>query len=41
MSIIDTRREQMFPVLDAAQVETAKRFAQRTGTGFRTGRCRF
>jgi thioredoxin reductase (NADPH) len=27
MSIIDTRREQMFPVLDAAQVETAKRFA--------------
>jgi thioredoxin reductase (NADPH) len=27
MSVIDTRREQMFPVLDAAQVETAKRFA--------------
>jgi thioredoxin reductase (NADPH) len=27
MSIIDTRREQMFPVLDDAQVETAKRFA--------------
>jgi thioredoxin reductase (NADPH) len=27
MSIIETRREQMFPVLDPGQVETAKRFA--------------
>ena len=27
MSIIDTRRDQMFPVLDKAQIETAKRFA--------------
>jgi thioredoxin reductase (NADPH) len=27
MSIIETRREQMFPVLDPSQVETAKRFA--------------
>ena len=27
MSIIETRREQIFPVLDAAQIETAKRFA--------------
>jgi thioredoxin reductase (NADPH) len=27
MSVIDNRREQMFPVLDAAQVETALRFA--------------
>src|SRR4051794_7990453 len=26
-SIIETRHHQMFPVLDAAQVETAKRFA--------------
>ncbi len=26
MSLIDTRRDQMFPVLDAAQVETARRF---------------
>ena len=27
MSIIETRRDQIFPVLDAAQIETAKRFA--------------
>jgi thioredoxin reductase (NADPH) len=27
MSLIDTRGHQMFPVLDAAQIETAKRFA--------------
>ena len=27
MSLIDTRRAQMFPVLDAAQMETARRFA--------------
>jgi len=27
MSVIEKRREQIFPVLDAAQVETAKRFA--------------
>ena len=27
MSLIDTRRHQMFPVLDAGQVETARRFA--------------
>jgi thioredoxin reductase (NADPH) len=27
MSVIDTRRQQMFPVLDPAQIETAKRFA--------------
>ena len=27
MSLIDTRGPQMFPVLDAAQIETAKRFA--------------
>ena len=27
MSLIENRREQMFPVLDAAQIETAKRFA--------------
>jgi hypothetical protein len=27
MSLIDTRREQIFPVLDANQIETAKRFA--------------
>jgi thioredoxin reductase (NADPH) len=27
MSVIQTRSHQMFPVLDAGQVETAKRFA--------------
>jgi thioredoxin reductase (NADPH) len=27
MTILDTRRDQMFPVLDAAQMETARRFA--------------
>ena len=27
MSIIGTREHQMFPVFDAAQLETAKRFA--------------
>ena len=30
MSLIDTRGHQMFPVLDAAQTETAKRFASGT-----------
>jgi len=27
MSVIDTRRQQMFPVLDVGQMETASRFA--------------
>ena len=27
MSVIDTRRQQMFPVLDAGQIETTSRFA--------------
>ena len=27
MSIIESRREQLFPVFDTAQIETAKRFA--------------
>jgi thioredoxin reductase (NADPH) len=27
MSLVETRRHQMFPVLDMAQIETAKRFA--------------
>ena len=27
MGVIETRRQQMFPVLDAGQIETAKRFA--------------
>ncbi|CAN5545309.1 FAD-dependent oxidoreductase [soil metagenome] len=34
MSTIDTRHHQMFPVLDAAQVETAKRFASGPETRF-------
>jgi thioredoxin reductase (NADPH) len=29
MTLIDTRRSQMFPVLSPAQIETAKRFASR------------
>ncbi len=37
MSIIDTRREQMFPVLDAAQMETARRFASGPVRTFRPG----
>src|SRR6185437_8766031 len=27
MSVLDTRRDQMFPLLDTAQMETARRFA--------------
>ncbi|WP_457825289.1 hypothetical protein, partial [Staphylococcus aureus] len=27
MSVIETRRDQMFPVLDQAQIATARRFA--------------
>jgi thioredoxin reductase (NADPH) len=27
MTVIDTRRDQMFPVLSASQIETARRFA--------------
>ena len=38
MSIIETRREQIFPVLDAAQIETAKRFA---GYSVRSRRARW
>jgi thioredoxin reductase (NADPH) len=37
MSIIDTRREQMFPVLDAAQMKTAQRFASGPPRRFRPG----
>ena len=35
MSLIENRREQMFPVLDAGQMETAKRFATGTPREFR------
>jgi len=31
MSLIDTRFDQMFPVLDAVQIETAKTICQRPG----------
>jgi thioredoxin reductase (NADPH) len=34
MSIIETRRQQMFPVLDAGQIETAKRFASGPAQSF-------
>ena len=37
MSIIETRRDQMFPVLDAAQIETAKRFASGPARAFAPG----
>ena len=40
MNIIETRRHQMFPVLDAGQIETAKRFASGRRTGFRARRDR-
>jgi len=37
MSIIEKRHEQMFPVLDAAQIETAKRFASGPARDFKPG----
>ena len=37
MSILDTRRDQMFPVLDAAQMATAKRFASGPPRTFQPG----
>ncbi|HEX5263761.1 MAG TPA: FAD-dependent oxidoreductase [Phenylobacterium sp.] len=37
MSLIDTRQLQMFPVLDAAQIETAKRFASGPARTFAAG----
>ncbi len=37
MSVIDTRSHQMFPVLDAGQVETAKRFASGPAQDFAPG----
>jgi thioredoxin reductase (NADPH) len=37
MSIIETRREQIFPILDAAQIETAKRFASAPARSFAPG----
>ena len=40
MSVIETRRQQMFPVLDAGQIETARRFASGPARSFRTARDR-
>jgi thioredoxin reductase (NADPH) len=37
MSLIETRRDQMFPVLDAAQIETARRFASGPARDFAPG----
>jgi len=34
MGVIETRRQQMFPVLDAGQIETAKRFASGPARSF-------
>ena len=35
MSVIETRAHQMFPELDAGQIETAKRFASGPGPRIR------
>jgi thioredoxin reductase (NADPH) len=37
MSVVETRRHQMFPVLDIAQIETAKRFASGPARSFARG----
>ena len=37
MSVVETRRHQMFPVLDMAQIETAKRFASGEARSFAPG----
>jgi thioredoxin reductase (NADPH) len=37
MSVLDTRREQLFPVLDAAQMDVAKRFASGPARTFAPG----
>ncbi|MGZ6015742.1 MAG: hypothetical protein ACXWKM_08345, partial [Phenylobacterium sp.] len=37
MSLIETRRDQMFPVLDAGQIETARRFASAEARVFAPG----
>ena len=37
MSLVETRRHQMFPVLDMAQIETAKRFASGAARSFAPG----
>ena len=34
MSVIETRHQQMFPVLDAGQIETTRRFASGPARSF-------
>ena len=41
MSLIETRGHQLFPVLDAGQIETAKRFASGPARAFATGEIAF
>ena len=41
MTVIDTRRDQMFPVLSASQIETARRFASGEAQRFGPGRTCF
>jgi thioredoxin reductase (NADPH) len=37
MSLVETRHNQMFPVLDVAQIETARRFASDAARAFAPG----
>jgi thioredoxin reductase (NADPH) len=41
MSLLETRRHQLFPVLDAGQIETAKRFASGPARDFAPGEALF
>jgi len=41
MDLVESRREQMFPVLDAAQIETARRFASGPARDFAPGETMF
>ena len=41
MSLIETRRHQLFPVLDSGQIETAKRFASGPARDFAPGEVLF
>jgi len=41
MSVLETRRHQLFPVLDAAQIDTAKRFASGPAREFAPGEVLF
>ena len=41
MSLLETRRHQLFPVLDSGQIETAKRFASGPARDFAPGEVLF